>query len=79
MPQNRLELMWNRARSLRSPSSSGKYPAMSPWLRSMPATTVTFESFKEGAQKTPLYLQTLGPTQFPVRLRGSEKIAFFQA
>ena len=38
VPQNLLEFMWNNARSTSKPSSSGKYPAMSPWLRSMPAT-----------------------------------------
>ncbi|KAH7837505.1 hypothetical protein Vadar_014609 [Vaccinium darrowii] len=40
VPQNRLELRWNNARSVKSPSSSGKNPAISPWLRSMLATVV---------------------------------------
>ena len=37
-PQKRLELRWSRARSARRPSSGGRNPAMSPWLRSTPAT-----------------------------------------
>lgn len=52
-PQNLLELMWKRARSVSSPSSSGRYPAISPWLRSMPATTLAVELDNEAAQKTP--------------------------
>ncbi|KAH7866262.1 hypothetical protein Vadar_017836 [Vaccinium darrowii] len=40
VPQNRLELRWNNARSVKSSSSSGKNPTISPWLRSMPATVV---------------------------------------
>jgi hypothetical protein len=41
VPQNRFELMWNTARSDNNPSSSGKYPAISAWLRSKLATTRT--------------------------------------
>lgn len=52
-PQNRLELMWKRARSVSRPSSSGKYPAISAWLRSIPATTVAEEFEREAEQKTP--------------------------
>lgn len=54
LPQKRLELRWKRARYLKRPSSRGKYPAMSAWLRSMPATTRREELDGEGAQKTPL-------------------------
>uniref|UniRef100_A0A5K0VDN5 Uncharacterized protein n=1 Tax=Nymphaea colorata TaxID=210225 RepID=A0A5K0VDN5_9MAGN len=77
LPQNRLELMWKRARSVSRPSDSGNSPAMSLWLRSMPATTVVQLSSMAGAQKTPVYLQTSWPTQFPVTLFGSEKMTFF--
>lgn len=52
-PQNLFELMCKRARSVSKPSSSGRYPAMSAWLRSMPATTLTEALKGEGAQKTP--------------------------
>lgn len=54
VPQNRLELMWKRARSVRSPSSSGRYPAMSAWFRSMPATTIRLLLEGRGAQNMPL-------------------------
>lgn len=39
IPQNLLELMWKSERSFKRPNSSGRWPAMSPWLRSTPATT----------------------------------------
>lgn len=54
IPQNRLELMWKRARSVIKPNSTGRYPAMSAWLRSTPATTLNFGLSSAGAQKTPL-------------------------
>lgn len=54
VPQNLLELMWKSARSVRSPSSSGRYPAMSAWFRSIPATTITLRLKGSGAQKMPL-------------------------
>lgn len=54
LPQKRLELRWNRARYFNWPSSGGKYPAMSAWLRSMPATTRREELDGEEAQKIPL-------------------------
>lgn len=79
VPQNRLELIWKTARSVRSPSSSGKYPAISAWLRSILATTMRLRLEGSGAQKTPLYLQTSDPTHVPVRFKGSETIACFQA
>jgi hypothetical protein len=44
MPQKRLVLMWKKARSVRRPSSGGRYPAMSAPLRSMPATTMILGS-----------------------------------
>nr|ACR35253.1 unknown [Zea mays]ACR35915.1 unknown [Zea mays] len=45
-PQKRLELMWNSARSgTPSGSDAGRYPAMSAWLRSIPATTRTTPSW----------------------------------
>lgn len=53
-PQNLFELMWNKATSVKRPSSDGRLPAMSPWLRSTPATTVAVGSSKAGAQNTPL-------------------------
>lgn len=43
-PQNLFELMWNKAISVKSSSSGGRCPAMSPWLISIPATT-----FNEGS------------------------------
>lgn len=79
VPQNRLELRWNNARSVKSPSSSGKNPAISPWLRSMPATVMLEELSGAGAQNTAVYLQTLDPTQLPVMLWGSERMACFRA
>lgn len=54
VPQKRLELMWNNARSVSKPSSSGKYPAISPWFRSMPATVLIFLLSGAAAQKTPV-------------------------
>lgn len=72
IPQNRLELRWKSAASVKSPNSGGRYPAISAWLRSMPATTLKLGSSNAGAQKTPLYAQTLAPTQFLVVLKGSE-------
>ncbi|PQQ01638.1 hypothetical protein Pyn_33238 [Prunus yedoensis var. nudiflora] len=39
IPQNLFVLMWNTAMSLNMPNSTGRYPAMSAWLMSMPATT----------------------------------------
>lgn len=53
-PQNLFELMWNKAISVKRPRSEGRLPAMSPWLRSTPATTVAAGSSKAGAQNTPL-------------------------
>lgn len=72
IPQNLLELMWNNARSVKSPNSTGRYPAMSAWLRSTPAITLNLGSSRAGAQKTPLYAQTSAPAQLPVVLSGSE-------
>jgi hypothetical protein len=54
MPQKRLVLMWKKARSVRRPSSGGRYPAMSAPLRSMPATTVILGSSRASVQMTPL-------------------------
>ncbi|PON33203.1 hypothetical protein TorRG33x02_355360 [Trema orientale] len=54
MPQNRLEFRWKRATSVIRPSSTGRWPAMSAWLRSTPATTLSFGSSSAGAQKTPV-------------------------
>ncbi|KAF8064728.1 hypothetical protein N665_1170s0007 [Sinapis alba] len=42
-PQNLLELI-----------SGGKYPAISAWFRSIPATTIMLWSSSAGAQNTPL-------------------------
>jgi len=53
-PQNLLELMWKSAISPKCPNSSGRFPAMSAWLRSMPATTCKVGSSRAGAQYTPL-------------------------
>ncbi|CAL4978238.1 unnamed protein product [Urochloa decumbens] len=55
-PQKRLELRWSSARSVRRPSSGGRNPAMSPWLRSTPATASAPRWGPEGsgAQKTPV-------------------------
>ncbi|KAL7136969.1 hypothetical protein ABFS83_10G064000 [Erythranthe nasuta] len=53
IPQNRFELMWKSARSVSKPSSSGRKPAISAWLRSMPATTLTEGLVVAGAQNTP--------------------------
>lgn len=55
IPQNLLELRWRRLMSVSKPISTGRWPAMSAWLRSIPATTVTFGSSSAGAQKTPVY------------------------
>jgi len=54
IPQNLLELMWKSATSVKSPNSAGRYPAMSAWLRSTPATTLNLGSSRAGAQKIPL-------------------------
>ncbi|TYJ32275.1 hypothetical protein E1A91_A05G024600v1 [Gossypium mustelinum] len=54
VPQKRLELMWNNARSVSKPSSSGKYPAISPWFRSMPATVLILLLSSARAQNTPV-------------------------
>jgi len=53
-PQNRLELMWRMAVSLRRPISIGIYPARSAPLKSTLATTRTEGSSREGAQTMPL-------------------------
>lgn len=52
-PQKRFELRWKRTRSVRRPSSGTNEPAMSAWLRSIPATTLIEGSVKDGAQNTP--------------------------
>jgi hypothetical protein len=53
-PQKRLELRWRSARSgTPRGRSSGMYPAMSAWLRSIPATASPPPD-GWGAQKTPL-------------------------
>jgi len=52
VPQKRLVLMWRSARSVSRPSSSGRYPAMSPWLRSIPATVRILGLSSAWAQKT---------------------------
>ncbi|KAL8241077.1 hypothetical protein R6Q59_014432 [Mikania micrantha] len=54
VPQNMLEFMWNSAKSVSNPRSSGRVPEMFAWLRSIPATVVTCGSSKEGAQNTPV-------------------------
>ncbi|KAK6919098.1 hypothetical protein RJ641_017520, partial [Dillenia turbinata] len=54
IPQKRLLFRWMSARSVRRPSSSGRKPAMLAKLRSMPATTCTFGSSRDGAQYTPV-------------------------
>ncbi|KAM1244128.1 hypothetical protein ACFX2G_036292 [Malus domestica] len=71
--------MWNNTRSVSSPSSSGKYPAMSPWLRSIPATVLIVLLSSVLVQRTAVYLQTLDPTQLPVMLSGLERMACFNA
>jgi hypothetical protein len=53
IPQKRLELMWNTAMSVSMPSSGGRYPAMSPPLRSTEATTLTLGSSSAVVQVTP--------------------------
>ena len=53
-PQNLFEFICKRAISANKPNSAGMYPAMSAWLRSIPATTWIFESLREAAQKIPL-------------------------
>lgn len=53
VPQNRLELMWKTASSVKRPSLLGRKPAISAWFRSMLATT-RIEGFdKEAVQNTP--------------------------
>lgn len=79
IPQNLFEFMWNTAMSLNRPNSTGRYPAMSAPLRSMPATTSSSGSSRALSQNTPVYLHTSGPTQFSVVFRGSEYMLFFQA
>ncbi|KAK6916493.1 hypothetical protein RJ641_019354 [Dillenia turbinata] len=59
IPQNLLELMCKSAISDKSPSSRGRYPAMSPWLRSMPATTVMLGSSSAGVFNLNLVLKVL--------------------
>lgn len=54
MPQKRLELIWNNEISVNRPNSTGRKPAMSSWLRSIPATTVCLGTSRASAQKTPL-------------------------
>lgn len=54
IPQKRFELIWKTARSVSLPSSGGRYPAMSAWLRSIEATTRIEGLEGDGEQKTPV-------------------------
>jgi hypothetical protein len=54
IPQNLLVLIWNNARSVSRPSCVGRYPAMSAWFRSMPATTTMDLLYGGEEQNTPV-------------------------
>ncbi|KAG5581587.1 hypothetical protein H5410_052214 [Solanum commersonii] len=61
-----------RLTSARKPISTGRCPAMSALLRSIPATTLMLGSSSALSQKTPLYAQTSAPSQLLVNFEGSE-------
>nr|CAB3492890.1 unnamed protein product [Digitaria exilis] len=71
-PEKRLELRWKTARSDRRPSSSGRVPARSPWLRSTPATVRWHESSGAGAQYTPKATYAFSSRELFVAAAGGE-------
>ncbi|KAF5814391.1 hypothetical protein HanXRQr2_Chr03g0110531 [Helianthus annuus] len=66
-------------RSVNSPRCGTRWPAISPWFRSIPATVIEFGSSGAFAQKTPLYEHTSMPSQFLIIFSGSESMTFFHS
>nr|GMD72120.1 myosin-6 isoform X2 [Ipomoea batatas] len=56
-PANQFELMWKTARSASRPSSSGRNPAMSPWLRSMLSTAAKEAALEKQVEDLTLQLE----------------------